>query len=75
MKKRIYIALIVALFGAVALIVSGNWAILILSVLGQMVALLIGNVSSDELDDAVLKSIGGGGIPRPKDPPKDEVGG
>lgn len=72
MTKRIYIAVIIALFGAAALFVSGNWVVLILIVLAQIVTLLIGNVSDDELDKAVLKSIPGGGIPRPKDPPKDD---
>lgn len=68
MKKKIYILIVIALFGIASIWITGNVVILILSVLGQLVALLMGNA-----DNVTFKSIGGGGIKRP--PSDDDNGG
>lgn len=54
MNKRIYILIVIALFGLASIWITGNVVILILSVLGQIVALLMGNT-----DKETFKSIGG----------------
>ncbi len=67
MTKRIYISIIIALFGLASIWITGNLAILIISVLSNLVILLIGNV-----DNNVFKTLGTGGL---KQPPSDDLDG
>lgn len=60
MNKRIYILIVIALFGLASIWLTGNVVILILSILGNLVMLLMGNV-----DKSVFKTLGVGGLKKP----------